>query len=92
MLLLFNYNVFAFCSIKDGGKDGLLEVVSAEHSKLSAMVLELTESDDDPKPTRSSGLPNARGEKKRKGEPAYFSNHFYNSVFRMLMKTFYFSR
>lgn len=68
--MLQHLNLFvSFClkSIKDGGKDGLLEVVSAEHSKLSAMVLELTETDDDIRPTRSSTLPNARGENKRKG-------------------------
>ena len=61
-----SFSVSLIFSIKDGGKDGLLEVVSAEHSKLSAMVLELTESDDQ-KPTKGQILPNIRGESKRKG-------------------------
>lgn len=66
--LLQKFATQQLISIKDGGKDGLLEVVSAEHSKLSAMVLELTETEDDSRPTRSSMEPSARGENKRKGE------------------------
>ncbi|XP_034250139.1 N6-adenosine-methyltransferase subunit METTL3 [Thrips palmi] len=66
--LLQKFATQQLISIKDGGKDGFLEVVSAEHSKLSAMVLELAETDDDPKPSRSGALPSIRGDTKRKGE------------------------
>ncbi|KAJ1519296.1 hypothetical protein ONE63_004595 [Megalurothrips usitatus] len=63
--LLQKFATQQLISIKDGGKDGLLEVVSAEHSKLSAMVVELMESDEDPRTSKS--LLSARGETKRKG-------------------------
>lgn len=66
--LLQKFATQQLISIKDWGKDGLLEVVSAEHSKLSAMVLELTECDEIETSAKSRALlPTARGDNKRKG-------------------------
>ncbi|KAK3909150.1 N6-adenosine-methyltransferase catalytic subunit [Frankliniella fusca] len=66
--LLQKFATQQLISIKDWGKDGLLEVVSAEHSKLSAMVLELTESDEVQASAKSCTIPpSTRGDNKRKG-------------------------
>lgn len=57
-----------FLSVKDGSKDGktFLEVVTAEHTKLVAMVNEVE--GDEAKPEAREEQPAEEGTKKRRGE------------------------
>jgi hypothetical protein len=60
--------ILTFLSVKDGSKDGktFLEVVTAEHTKLVAMVNEVET--DEAKPDAGEEHPADEGAKKRRGE------------------------